>query len=125
MDALENAITWKEELEALMRFRRALRKSDQDLLDELLLLAEKTLPSDPGSRSSMLPLSAYCIAIELSLFRLLRNVEAFLQEQESILNPEDPPHEILQPVTDPARVHFEAMRRREKIPETKYEPFTD
>lgn len=125
MDPIENAMTWKEELDALMRFRRALRKSDQELLDELLIMAEKTLPDDPRYRSSILPLSAYCVAMEVALFKALRALEAFLQEKESLLDPETPARNILRPVTEPALEHFETMRRREKIHETKYEPFTD
>ncbi len=63
--------TWQEEEAALNRFKRALRKDDQLLLDELLVLSRLHL-AEASYASNLYPLDMYLIAILLEVYKQLK-----------------------------------------------------
>jgi hypothetical protein len=76
MDLPDNP-TWKEELAALQRFRRALRKSDQETLDELLKLAQDHLPQE--AVEDLLPLTTHILSCFLALADALQQADLMPQ----------------------------------------------
>ena len=73
--------TWQEEEAALNRFKRALRKDDQVLLDELLVLSRLHL-AEASYASNLYPLDMYLIAILLEVYKQLKTI------QHEFYNPE-------------------------------------
>ena len=69
--------TWQEEEAALNRFKRALRKDDQILLDELLVMSRLHL-AEASYASNLYPLDMYLIAILLELYKQLKSVQKTL-----------------------------------------------
>jgi hypothetical protein len=66
--------TWQEEEAALNRFKRALRKDDQILLDELLVMSRLHL-AEASYASNLYPLDMYLIAILLELYKQLKSMQ--------------------------------------------------
>ena len=66
--------TWQEEEAALNRFKRALRKDDQVLLDELLVMSRLHL-AEASYASNLYPLDMYLIAILLELYKQLKAMQ--------------------------------------------------
>ncbi len=64
--------TWQQEEAALKRFQRALRKEDQLLLDELLVLSRLHL-AEASYASNLYPLDMYLIAILLEVYKQLKS----------------------------------------------------
>ena len=64
--------TWQEEEAALNRFKRALRKDDQVILDELLVMSRLHL-AEASYASNLYPLDMYLISIMLELYRQIKN----------------------------------------------------
>lgn len=69
--------TWQEEEAALNRFKRALRKEDQVLLDELLVMSRLHL-AEASYASNLYPLDMYLIAILLELYKQLKSMQKAL-----------------------------------------------
>ena len=69
--------TWQEEEAALNRFKRALRKDDQILLDELLVMSRLHL-AEASYASNLYPLDMCLIAILLELYKQLKSVQKTL-----------------------------------------------
>ncbi|NLE83236.1 MAG: hypothetical protein GX603_01820 [Chloroflexi bacterium] len=69
--------TWQEEEAALNRFKRALRKDDQLLLDELLVLSRLHL-AEASYASNLYPLDMYLIAILLEVYKQLKATQRHL-----------------------------------------------
>jgi len=66
--------TWREEEAALNRFKRAIRKDDQTLLDELLVMSRLHL-AEASYASNLYPLDMYLIAILLELYKQLKSMQ--------------------------------------------------
>lgn len=75
--------TWQEEEAALKRFKRALRKDDQILLDELLVLSRLHL-AEASYASNLYPLDIYLIAILLEVYKQLKATQRELHNPEQI-----------------------------------------
>ena len=71
--------TWQEEEAALKRFKRALRKDDQILLDELLVLSRLHL-AEASYASNLYPLDIYLIAILLEVYKQLKATQHMLHK---------------------------------------------
>ena len=69
--------TWQQEEAALNRFKRALRKDDQMLLDELLVLSRLHL-AEASYASNLYPLDMYLIAILLEVYKQLKAMQKAL-----------------------------------------------
>jgi hypothetical protein len=69
--------TWQEEEAALNRFKRALRKEDQIVLDELLVMSRLHL-AEASYASNLYPLDMYLIAILLELYKQLKSMQKVL-----------------------------------------------
>lgn len=69
--------TWQQEEAALNRFKRALRKEDQLLLDELLVMSRLHL-AEASYASNLYPLDMYLIAILLEVYKQLKSVQSAL-----------------------------------------------
>ena len=69
--------TWQQEEAALNRFKRALRKEDQILLDELLVLSRLHL-AEASYASNLYPLDMYMIAILLEVYKQLKATQKAL-----------------------------------------------
>ncbi|MGI6251124.1 MAG: hypothetical protein ACOYKD_07185 [Anaerolineaceae bacterium] len=72
--------TWQQEEAALKRFERALRREDQILLDELLVLSRLHL-AEASYASNLYPLDMYLIAIMLELYKQLKAAQKQLNPQ--------------------------------------------
>ncbi|MDD2521539.1 MAG: hypothetical protein PHW11_01785 [Anaerolineaceae bacterium] len=66
--------TWQEEEAALNRFKRALRKDDQVILDELLVMSRLHL-AEASYASNLYPLDMYLIAILLEVYKQLKTIQ--------------------------------------------------
>ena len=73
--------TWQEEEAALNRFKRALRKDDQLLLDELLVLSRLHL-AEASYASNLYPLDMYLIAILLEVYKQLKATQRQLYDHD-------------------------------------------
>jgi len=73
--------TWQEEEAALNRFKRALRKEDQVLLDELLVMSRLHL-AEASYASNLYPLDMYLIAILLEVYKQLKAAQRELHNPE-------------------------------------------
>lgn len=71
--------TWVEEEKALKRFVRALRKSDQDLIQELLALSHCHI-AEASYASNLYPMDIYLVSMLLELFKKVRRLEIRLEE---------------------------------------------
>ncbi len=73
--------TWQEEEAALNRFKRALRKDDQALLDELLVMSRLHL-AEASYASNLYPLDMYIIAILLEVYKQLKATQRELHNSD-------------------------------------------
>ena len=73
--------TWQEEEAALNRFKRALRKDDQLLLDELLVMSRLHL-AEASYASNLYPLDMYIIAILLEVYKQLKVIQRELHKAD-------------------------------------------
>ena len=76
--------TWVEEEKALSRFVRALRKSDQELIDELIALSHSHV-AEASYASNLYPMDIYLVSMLLELYKKLKHLERKLQ-QEGVLS---------------------------------------
>lgn len=73
--------TWQEEEAALNRFKRALRKDDQVILDELLVMSRLHL-AEASYASNLYPLDMYLIAILLEVYKQLKATQRQLYDHD-------------------------------------------
>ena len=73
--------TWQEEEAALNRFKRALRKDDQVILDELLVMSRLHL-AEASYASNLYPLDMYLIAILLEVYKQLKATQRQLYDRD-------------------------------------------
>ena len=79
--------TWQEEEAALNRFKRALRKDDQIILDELLVMSRLHL-AEASYASNLYPLDMYLIAILIEVYKQLKATQRQLQAAQGIADPQ-------------------------------------
>lgn len=75
--------TWVEEDAALRRFVRALRKSDQVLIDELIALSHSHV-AEASYASNLYPMDIYLVSMLLELYKKVKKLELKL-EQNGVL----------------------------------------
>jgi hypothetical protein len=75
--------TWVEEDQALRRFVRALRKSDQVLIDELIALSHSHV-AEASYASNLYPMDIYLVSMLLELYKKVKQLELKL-EQNGVL----------------------------------------
>ena len=77
-------LAFLEEQDSLKRFRRALRKADQQVLDDLLVSARQHIPAS-GYAAYPLPLETFLLAMLLEehkeIMRLRAIVESFADKE--------------------------------------------
>ena len=78
--------TWLQEEAALKRFERALRKDDQLLLEELLVLSRQHL-AEASYASNLYPLDMYLIAILLEVYKELKALQRQVAQAEASTDP--------------------------------------
>jgi hypothetical protein len=71
--------TWVEEEKALKRFVRALRKSDQEVIQELLSLSHCHI-AEASYASNLYPMDIYLVSMLLELFKEVKRLETRLEE---------------------------------------------
>ena len=79
--------TWLQEEAALKRFERALRKDDQLLLEELLVLSRQHL-AEASYASNLYPLDMYLIAILLEVYKELKALQRQVAQAEASTDPQ-------------------------------------
>lgn len=79
--------TWLQEEAALKRFERALRKDDQLLLEELLVLSRQHL-AEASYASNLYPLDMYLIAILLEVYKELKALQRQVAQAEASADPQ-------------------------------------
>ncbi len=70
--------TWVEEDKALRRFVRALRKSDQELIQDLLALSRRHI-AEASYASNLYPMDIYLVSMLLEMYRKVRRLEQQLE----------------------------------------------
>lgn len=70
--------TWVEEEKALRRFVRALRKSDQELIQDLLALSRRHI-AEASYASNLYPMDIYLVSMLLEMYRKVRRLEEQLE----------------------------------------------
>ena len=73
--------TWVEEEKALRRFVRALRKGDQDLIQELLALSRRHI-AEASYASNLYPMDMYLVAMLLEMYRKVKALELQLEKAD-------------------------------------------
>ncbi len=81
--------TWVEEERALSRFVRALRKSDKELIEELIALSHSHV-AEASYASNLYPMDIYLVSMLLELYKKVKRLELKL-EQNGLLMVEDMP----------------------------------
>lgn len=71
--------TWIEEEQALKRFVRALRKNDQELIQELLALSRCHI-AEASYASNLYPMDIYLTSMLFELFKKVKRLEVRLEE---------------------------------------------
>lgn len=79
--------TWNEEEKALGRFRHALRKGDQALIDELMALAHTHI-AEASYASNLYPMDVYLISMLIELFKKFKTLEVQLQTNGTLPPPD-------------------------------------
>jgi hypothetical protein len=74
--------TWVEEEKALRRFVRALRKSDQVLILELLALSRRHI-AESSYASNLYPMDIYLVSMLLEMYRKVRHLENLVERLEA------------------------------------------
>ena len=75
--------TWNEEEMALRRFRHALRKGDQAVIDELMALAHTHI-AEASYASNLYPMDVYLISMLIELFKKYKKLEMQLQKNGTL-----------------------------------------
>ena len=70
--------TWVEEEKALRRFVRALRKGDQDLIQELIALSRRHI-AEASYASNLYPMDIYLVSMLLEMYRKVKALELQLE----------------------------------------------
>ena len=70
--------TWVEEDKALRRFARALRKDDQELLQDLLALSRRHI-AEASYASNLYPMDIYLVSMLLEMYCKVRRLEQQLE----------------------------------------------
>ena len=70
--------TWVEEDKALRRFVRALRKGDQELLQDLLALSRRHI-AEASYASNLYPMDIYLVSMLLEMYRKVKRLEQQLE----------------------------------------------
>lgn len=70
--------TWVEEEKALTRFIRALRKSDQSVLQELLALSRQHI-AEASYASNLYPMDIYLMSMLLEMYKKMKQMEIRLE----------------------------------------------
>lgn len=73
--------TWLAEKAALERYKRALRKSDQELLKELLILSRMHL-AEASYASNIYPMDAFLISMIIEIYKQLKSLQSNAAPQE-------------------------------------------
>ncbi|NPV75643.1 MAG: hypothetical protein HPY59_04630 [Anaerolineae bacterium] len=73
--------TWLAEKAALERYKRALRKSDQELLKELLVLSRLHL-AEASFASNIYPMDAFLISMVIEIYKQLKSLQSNTIPQE-------------------------------------------
>lgn len=73
--------TWQAEKAALERYQRALRKSDQELLKELLVLSRLHL-AEASFASNLYPMDAFLISMVIEIYKQLKLLQSNAAPQE-------------------------------------------
>jgi hypothetical protein len=81
--------TWVEEEKALSRFVRALRKSDKDLVEELIALSHSHV-AEASYASNLYPMDIYLVSMLLELYKKVKQLELKLA-QNGLLPAEEGP----------------------------------
>ncbi len=71
--------TWVEEEKALGRFIRALRKSDQNLVQELLAFSRQHI-AEASYASNLYPMDIYLVSMLLEMYKKVKRLETRLEE---------------------------------------------
>ncbi|KAF0107218.1 MAG: hypothetical protein FD147_2430 [Chloroflexi bacterium] len=114
--------TWVEEEKALNRFVRALRKSDQYLIQELIALSRSHI-AEASYASNLYPMDIYLVSMLLELYKKVKQLEIKL-EQNGVLPVDDGPEmrgitSLLELVS---RVETPSAHSGETLAETPAEP---
>ncbi|HPS42668.1 MAG TPA: hypothetical protein PK040_08710 [Anaerolineaceae bacterium] len=70
--------TWVEEDKALTRYIRALRKSDQNVLQELLALSRSHI-AEASYASNLYPMDIYLMSMLLEMYKKVKHLETRLE----------------------------------------------
>lgn len=109
--------TWVEEEKALRRFVRALRKSDQDLIQELLALSRRHI-AEASYASNLYPMDIYLVSMLLETFRKVKQLEQQLEAlgmqpgEHSTVDPEFPQLPSLVELVSPAKVEPHGVKEK-------------
>lgn len=79
--------TWVEEAQSLKRFTHALRKSDQQLLEELIALSHLHV-AEASYASNLYPMDVYLLSMLLEFYKKFKQLELKLEEN-GLLSPEE------------------------------------
>ena len=79
--------TWVEEEQSLRRFTHALRKSDQQLIGELIALSHLHV-AEASYASNLYPMDVYLLSMLLELYKKFKQLELKLEEN-GLLSPEE------------------------------------
>ena len=107
--------TWVEEDKALRRFVRALRKADQDLIQELLALSRRHI-AEASYASNLYPMDIYLVSMLLEIFRKVKQLERQLEAlgiqpgERPTMDQEFPVLPTLVELVSPARVEPRAVK---------------
>ena len=71
--------TWVEEEKALGRFVRALRKSDKELIEELIALSHSHI-AEASYASNLYPMDIYLVSMLLELYKKVKALELKLEQ---------------------------------------------
>lgn len=118
--------TWQEEEAALNRFKRALRKDDQLLLDELLVMSRLHL-AEASYASNLYPLDMYIIAILLEVYKQLKVIQRELHnaDQQEIKEELKEQELFLKLVTNYLGTADEELQAESSEAEEEHPPLTE
>jgi len=71
--------TWVEEEKSLGRFVRALRKSDKELIEELIALSHSHI-AEASYASNLYPMDIYLVSMLLELYKKVKALELKLEQ---------------------------------------------
>lgn len=109
--------TWVEEEKALRRFVRALRKGDQDLIQELLALSRRHI-AESSYASNLYPMDIYLMSMLLETYRKVKQIEIQLEAlgvdvgDRSTVGPEIPELPSLVNLVSPAEAHPQVPEKK-------------